>query len=288
VTAVSARPPHQRPRTTRRSLWNIPIGAFILVVAVLQLVPFYIALTTALKRKTDLSPQLAFPVDGLFGGNFVAAIEQAGILRAMLNSAVIAGVSTVLVCVIGAFAAYPLARRRSLLNRVILGGTVGLMMVPALSVLVPLYSLLADLHALNTYWGEIAVMVTTSLPVGIFLYTNFMRTLPVSVEEAAVIDGANRLQLLWFVVLPMLRPVTATVAIITGTGVWNEYALSGYILTDPQTRTIAPAIASFFSLQTSNLPAAAAASLIALLPILVAYLFLQKYFVQGLVGAEKG
>lgn len=285
MTAVTPR------RTARRSgpsLPDIGIGLFVLIVVVVQLVPFYIALTTALKRKTDLSPQLSFPVSGLYLGNLVDAIEQAGILRAMLNSAIIALVSTALVCLIGAFAAYPLARRRSRLNTVVLAGIVGLMMVPALSMLVPLYSLLAQLHALNTYWGEICVMVTTSLPLSIFLYANFMRTLPVSVEEAGVIDGANRLQLLWFVVLPMLRPVSATVAIITGVGVWNEYALSGYILTDPETRTIAPAIASFFSLQTSNLPAAAAASLIALVPILVAYLFLQKYFVQGLVGAEKG
>jgi raffinose/stachyose/melibiose transport system permease protein len=273
--------------TLSRRVVGVAVAVFVILVAAVQLLPFYVALTTAFKAKTDLSPQWSLPTTNIFGGNFVAAVEQAGILRAMGNSAIVAGVSTVLVCLVGAFAAYPLARRTTLLNRGVLALNVGLMMVPALSILVPLYSFLADIHALNTYWGEILVMVTNSLPLSIFLYSSFMRSLPISVEEAALIDGANRVQLLVRVVIPMLKPVTATVAIMTGVGVWNEYALSGYILTDPATQTVAPAIASFFGVQTSNLPAAAAASLLAVIPVVVAYLFLQKYFVQGLVGAEK-
>ena len=93
----------------------------------------------------------------------------------------------------------------------VLSVNVGLMMVPALSILVPLYSLLSQMHALNTYWGIILVMVTSSLPLAVFLYSSFMQTLPVSVEEAARIDGANLFQSLFYVVIPMLKPVTATV-----------------------------------------------------------------------------
>lgn len=284
--------PARRPTSgaARPTAWipNSLVSAFVLIVVVLQLLPFWVALTTALKEKTDLSPQLAFPTSNLYLGNFTQAVEQGGIVRAMLNSVLVAGVATLLVCLLAALAAYPLARRPSRLNRAVLSLNVGLMMVPALSILVPLYRLLSGMHALNTYWGVILVMVTSSLPLAIFLYSSFMRTLPISVEEAARMDGANTLQTLFLVVVPMLKPVTATVGIITGVGIWNEYALSGYILTTPETRTIAPAIASFFSIQSSNLPAAAAAALIAVVPIVVAYLFLQKYFVRGLVGAEKG
>lgn len=263
------------------------VGVFVLLVVLVQLVPFYVAITTALKPKTDLSSQWALSLTNLFWGNFVSAVSDGGILRAMGNSVIVASVSTVLVCIVGAFAAYPLARRPTAYNRGILALNVGLMMVPALSILVPLYSMLAQMGALDTYWGVILVMVATSLPISIFLYAAFMRSLPISVEEAAMIDGANVFQTLWLVVIPMLKPVTATVGILTGVGVWNEYALSGYILTSPETRTIAPAIASFFSMQSSNLPAAAAASLLAVIPVVIAYLFLQKYFVRGLVGAEK-
>lgn len=265
----------------------LAVLVFVVLVSAVQLLPFYVALTTALKPKTDLSSQLAFPTSTFTLDNFVTAVTTGGIVQAMLNSALITVVSTFLVCVIGAFAAYPLARRASALNRAVMALVVGLMMVPALSILVPLYSLLADLDLLNTHHGVILVMVATSLPLSIFLYANFMRSLPISVEEAATVDGANIFQLLWHVVMPMLRPVTATVAILTGVGVWNEYALSGYILTTPETRTIAPAIASFFSIQSSNLPAATAASLLAVVPVVVAYLFLQRHFMKGLAGAEK-
>ena len=283
---MSATTVTRRATVTRRTV-TVAVGLFLVIAVLVQLLPFYVALTTALKRKTDPSPQLSFPVARLFWGNFAQAVTEGHILRAMGNSVIVAGISTLVVCLLGALAAYPLARRPTLLNRAVLTLNVGLMMVPALSILVPLYTLLATIGALNTYWGVILVMVTTSLPISIFLYSSFMRTLPLAVEEAAAIDGANRLQVLLLVVIPMLRPVTATVGILTGVGIWNEYALSGFILTSPETRTIAPAIASFFSLQTSNLPAATAASLMAVAPVVVAYLFLQKYFVRGLVGAEK-
>jgi raffinose/stachyose/melibiose transport system permease protein len=131
-------------------------------------------------------------------------------------------------------------------------------------------------------------MTTSQLPLAIFLYTAFMRSLPIAVEEAATMDGANRMQVLFWVIFPMLKPVTATVIILAGVAVWNDYALSVYMLTDPSVKTIAPAIGSFFSTQSSNLGAAAAASIMGVIPVLIAYLFLQRYFIRGMVaGAEK-
>jgi hypothetical protein len=132
------------------------------------------------------------------------------------------------------------------------------------------------------------VMATTQLPLSIFLYAAFMRSLPVAVEEAAVVDGANMLQVLFWVIFPMLKPVTATVIILTGVAIWNDFALSVYVLIDPAVKTIAPAIGSFLSTQSSSLGAAAAASIMGFVPVLVAYLFLQRYFIRGMVaGAEK-
>jgi raffinose/stachyose/melibiose transport system permease protein len=287
-TKPSREPGTRAPRPAGTRWSGLVIGAGLFVIVILQLLPFYVALTTALKERTDLSSQWLFPVANIFFGNFVTAVESGNILRAIGNSVLVTVVSTLLVCVLGALAGYPLARRRSVLNSGISLLNIGLIMIPPLSILVPLYSLLNQIGAVNTYWGIILVMVTTQLPLSVFLYTAFMRSLPISVEEAATMDGANRLQILFRVVFPMLKPVTATVVILTGVAVWNEFALSGYILTAPEMQTIAPAIASFFSVQSSNLPAAAAASLMAMLPVLVAYLFLQKFFIKGMVtGAEK-
>ena len=198
------------------------------------------------------------------------------------------GVSTVLVCVLGALAAYPLARRTTIANRTVMLVMIGLIMVPPLSILVPLYTMLNGFHAVNTYWGTILVMVAMQLPLSVFLYAAFMRGLPVSIEEAASVDGAGPVRILFQVVVPMLKPVTATVAILTGVAVWNEYALSVYLMRAPEMRTIAPAIGTFFASSGSDLGAAAAAALISVVPVLAVYLMLQRYFIKGMVaGAEK-
>lgn len=258
------------------------------MAALLQLLPFYITVTSAMKPRSDLSSQWLAPVDGIYWQNFVTAIEQGGILRAIGNSAIVTVSATILVCVLGALAAYPLARRHTIGNRIVLAGIIGLIMIPPLSVLVPLYSMMSQWQAINTYWGTILVMTATQLPLAIFLYTAFMRSLPVSIEEAAAVDGASAVQILFRVVAPMLSPVTATVIILTGINVWNDYALSVYLMRSPEMRTIAPATATFFSSTSSDVGAAAAASLLSVLPVLVAYLALQKYFIKGMVaGSEK-
>lgn len=278
------------PAASVRSPWpaRLAIGAGVLLAVLLQLLPFYITLTTALKARSDLSSQWLPPFGEIYWQNFATAIEQGQILRAIGNSAIVTVCSTVLVCVLGALAAYPLARRPTLVNKLVFAVIVGLIMIPPLSILVPLYAQMVQLHAINTYWGTILVMTATQLPLAIFLYTAFMRGLPVSIEEAASVDGANAVQVLFRVVVPMLKPVTATVVILTSVNVWNEYALSVYLMRAPEMRTIAPSISTFFATSASDLGAAAAASLISVLPVLIVYLVLQRYFIKGMVaGSEK-
>lgn len=268
----------------RRLLGRVAIAIGLLVACAVQLVPFYITLTTAAKPRSDLSSQWALPTGGIYWENFRVAVEDGGILRAIGNSAIVTIIATVLVCLLGALAAYPLARRATLGNKLVFAGIIGLIMIPPLSILVPVYSLLVQIGWINTYHGAIALMVASQLPLSIFLYANFMRSLPVSIEEAAVVDGAGLLQTLFRVVFPMLKPVTATVIILTSVNVWNEYALSVFILRDPAVRTTAPAIGTFFASQGSNPNAAAAAALLTVLPVLVAYLILQRYFIKGMVA----
>lgn len=271
------------------SAWlpRLAITAGVLTAVLLQLLPFYITLTSSVKARSDLSSQWMLPTDW-YWQNFATAIEDGGILRAIGNSAIVTVGSTLLVCVLGALAAYPLARRATIGNRVVLAGIIGLIMVPPLSILVPLYSMMTKLGLVNTHVGTILVMTALQLPLAIFLYAAFMRGLPLSIEEAASVDGARGLQLLFRIVFPMLKPVTATVIILTGVAVWNEYAMSVYLVRSPDMRTIAPAISSFFATSSSDVGAAAAASLLSVLPVLVVYLVLQRYFIKGMVaGSEK-
>lgn len=267
---------------------KILVAIAVIAGCLVQLIPFYLALTTAFKEQSDLSSVWAFPFTAVTGDNFVAAIVSGGVLRAAFNSAVVTAISTLLVCVLAALAAYPLARRRTRLNRSVEFTILAVMMVPPLSILVPLYSLLNTLGLLNSYAGLILPLACLELPRAIFLYTQFLRAVPISLEEAARVDGASRLQTLRMIVFPLLKPVTVTVIILTAVYVWNEFALSSYIMTSTDMRTLAPAIAAFFGANGSNVNAAVAAALIGVVPMLIAYLFLQRYFMKGmLAGAEK-
>jgi raffinose/stachyose/melibiose transport system permease protein len=266
---------------------RIAIGITLTLAAAVQLVPFYLALTTSLKPKADTSSLWTLPTS-LFLGNFETAIVEGGILQSIASSALVTVITTVAVCLLGAITAYPLARRVTTGNKIVLLGIVAMMMIPPLSVLVPLYTFVSSIHGINTYWAIVLILGTGALPMSVFLYASFMRGLPVSVEEAATMDGAGTWTMLFRVVFPMLKPVTATVAILTSVAIWNEYALSNFFLRDPSVRTIAPTIATYFGSQNSNLGAAVAGALISVVPVLVAYLVLQRYFIRGMVaGAEK-
>lgn len=280
---VGTRRPRPKLSTSRLFLW---LG--LCLMSLVQLLPFWVAVTTSLKSPTDTSLQILPPLDGIYLENFRSAIVNGDIPRAMGNSLLVTVVSTVLTCLIGSFAAYPLARYRTRINRFVYAFIIALIMIPPLSTLVPLYTMLAEMGATNTYWGIILVMLTGHLPLAIFLYAAFIRSIPSSLEEAASIDGAGPVRIFVSIILPLLKPVTGTVVILTAIGIWNEYALSSYLLFDRKVRTIAPSIASFFSAESANLGAASAASLLAVVPVVFAYLFLQKYFIAGMVaGAER-
>lgn len=158
-------------------------------------------------------------------------------------------------------------------------------MIPALSLLVPLYSLLVSCRAISTLWGIVPIHVTFNLPLAIFLYANFIGTIPRDLDEAAVIDGCSVFRVFDRIVLPLLKPVTVSILILTGVAVWNDYQFSVYFLQKPASRVVTLAIASFFGQTSSDPNVAAAAALLAVLPILALYVALQKYFVKGTVDS---
>ncbi|MDR0285451.1 MAG: carbohydrate ABC transporter permease [Propionibacteriaceae bacterium] len=260
-----------------KTVLTVGIGAFYLL-------PIYIALSVAFRPSTD-SRSLWLPPRSLYLQNFVDAFRQGGVGRSMLNSLVITACCIVTIALIGAFAAYPLARRRTRVNSGIKGFVLGVMMVPPLSVLVALYTTMAGLHGVSTYWGIVVTITAFELPLSIFLYSNFIAAIPSALDEAAAIDGAGVARTFFSIILPQLKPVTASVVILTGMHAWNDYQFSLYMLQKPQMRTLPLAIASFFSQTTSNVYAATAAALVAMLPAILLFVVLQRYFIKGMVDS---
>lgn len=265
----------------RNSILRIPI---ILIIVLIYISPFYILTTISFKPVSDLSSYWKFPDNPTFE-NFRIAIQEAGITVSLMRTAFITVCVVVLVVVVSAFTAYPLARRSNRLNKVIYTFILGVMMVPPLSILVSLYSVIVDMGGVNHYWAIILVMLTFQLPQGIFLYTNFIRSIPQALDEAAAIDGCGPFKTFFYIILPQLKSVTTSVIILSGINCWNDFQFSRYILQASRMNTVTLSIASFFSQTYSDLNSAAAAAMIAILPIIIAFLLLQKYFIQGMIDS---
>lgn len=264
-----------------KSIWRIPL---LLIIFAVYFSPFYILLGISFKPATDLSSRWQMPKEPTLE-NFNVAIEQGGILEALVHSFIITLVVVVLIVLVGSLAAYPIARNPSKFNKFIKSFILGIMMVPPLSILVPLYSVLVGMGGINEYWGIILTLLTFELPMAIFLYSNFILSIPTALDEAAAIDGCGPIRTFFYIIMPQLKSVTASVIILTGIHCWNDYQFSLYILQSSKMRTVTLAISSFFSQTTSNLNAASAAALLAILPVTVCFLFLQKYFIKGMVDS---
>ena len=251
------------------------------LICVLHLIPFFILLNLAFKSPHDTSSKWLTP-SYLYLDNFVNAWQNAHLDSALLSNCIIASTAVVSVVIIGAMASYPLARFPTRWNTVVYTLCIACMIVPALTILVSLYKLVVDIGGIDTYWAVILIQITFSLPLTIFLYTGFLNTIPRELDEAALIDGCNRFNVFLYVLLPLLKPVTATVIILVGIFIWNDYQFSVFFLQQPGVQTFPVALSAFFSQYQNEINWVAAGCLISILPAVVVYTFLQRYFIKGL------
>lgn len=271
----------------KKKKWLLSVVA--LLVAAFHLIPFYILITTALKERGDFSSKWAFPRVMNFR-NFTEAWEMASLGNALWNTMIITFASALLLIIFGSLAAYPLARRQTKLNKIVFMFFIAVMVIPPLTALVPLYKLVVDIGMMNTL--EIAILnnVASFLPLTIFLYSGFIRsTIPKELEEAAKIDGASTLGIFFRIVFPLLKPVTASILIIACVFIWNDYQFAIFFLQAEEVKTITVALAGFFGENANRMNLVAAAAIMAVLPMVVLFLLLQKHFVKGLAsGSVKG
>ena len=268
-------------KTLRNTLLLSPL---LLAIMAVYLSPFYITTAIAFKNPTDQSSYWRFPANPTWE-NFATAIHNAGIVESLGRTAIITFFVLVICVITSALGAYPLARRQTKLNKGIQAFVLGVMMVPPLSILVPLYSIIVSMGGVNQYWAIILVMTTYQLPQAMFLYINFINAIPVALDEAATIDGCGPMRTFFHIIMPQLKPVTASVIILACMNCWNDYQFSRYILQSTDMNTVTLSISSFFSQTYSNLYAASASALLAVLPVVIVFLFLQKYFVQGMIDS---
>ena len=268
---------------------RILFAAAVGIIAGFSLLPFLWLVLTSWKSAAEISAIPPVIWSGFHWEHYEAAVAKHGLLRYVANSAVVAGATTVISLAIASFAAYALARFQLRWGRHYLLLLLALSMFPQIAIAGPVWRLLSALGWLNTYQGIVAAYIALSLPFAIWVLTTFFRELPYDIEEAALIDGCSRWQVLRWIVFPVAAPGIFTAAILVFIYAWNEFFFALIILTYPGVQTLPVGIALFPGEYTMPWGDIAAASTVATLPLVILTLIFQRRIVQGLsAGAVKG
>ena len=272
----------------KRKKWQLRIlGLIGILLALLWLSPFYLMIVNAFKSKRDIfADTLGLPQE-FTSDNFIQAFEQLDFLRTLLNSLVISGLSVGIIIVFSAMAAYALSRNKSKLSSVIFFIFVAAMLIPFQSVMIPLISQFGQFDMLNRA-GLIIMYLGFGCSLSIFLYHGTLKGIPQSLDEAAKIDGANRFQVFWYIIFPLLKPMSITVGILNVIWIWNDYLLPSLVLGEAGTETIPLKLFYFFGQYTKQWHLALAGLTLSIIPVIIAYFFAQKQIIKGISdGAVK-
>jgi multiple sugar transport system permease protein len=208
--------------------------------------------------------------------------QQTPIARWFVNSLAIATISTVLVLTVDALAAYAYARMDFRGRNFLFGMMLLTLFVPGFMFLIPNFLTINYLHLINTWAGVILPGLAGVF--GVFFLRQFFEGLPKELEEAAMIDGANQLQVFYKVVLPLSRPALATLAVITFLASWNDFLWPLLILKDRNLQTLPPGLRTLQSAYTSEYGLIMAGAVLVAIPVLILYMMLQRYIVQSIAS----
>jgi multiple sugar transport system permease protein len=249
--------------------------------AVFALFPFAWMIMTSFKSYIEASAALSFfPTKWLFS-NYVNAWNQVGIFPRYFANTLFMGVATVLgVLLTSVLAGYAFARMRFPGRDVLFFLLLSTMMVPFEVTLIPNFILMRDFHWINTFYALIIPWSASAF--SIFLLRQFFRSIPAELHDAAVIDGCNHLRFLWTIVLPLSQPALVTSALFTFLGSWNSLMWPLLVTNDPLMRPLQVGITSFITDAGTQVQYLLAAVTISIIPVIVIYLILQRWFVEGI------
>lgn len=256
--------------------------ALMIVVSVLTLYPLYFVVVTALKTQKEYATNRMLPPAHPTLHNFGDAFRDGELLRWMANSMIVTVAAVAVSTLIAALAAYPLSRRTFPGRKAFIGLNVMLMVIPPVVLVVPLFLLFVNLHLINSRLGVVLIYIGLLIPFSIFILVNFFATIPRSLEEAALIDGASTWRVLRFVISPLAAPAIVTVMVVNSVWVWNELLIAVVFLQDNEARTLTAGLTFFQGRFLTNDPLVMTGALIASLPMLAIYIAGQRFFIRGL------
>ena len=268
--------------------------AVLLILFLCFIFPFILVVINVFKTKADITtnPLAIIGAHGFTLTNFPEAMKKMNFGRVFMNSAIITVSATVLTILLSSMTAFVMVRNpKWKVCSIVFSLMIASMVIPFQVLMVPLVSVYGGtLGVLNHRLTLILLHVGFSVSMAMFMFHGAIKTnIPMELEEAATIDGCSRWQTWWKVVFPLLKPTIATVAIINAMAYWNDYLLPSLVLTKKELYTIPIATQAFYGTYSTDIGLVMAALLLAMLPILILYVFLQRYIVEGVTsGAVKG
>lgn len=260
------------------------------IVLIWSLVPIYWALKTSLETEADARAQNYVPLHPTLG-NYATLLTRSGdlpgqIRRAMLNIVIECGAATIVTVVLATLAGYAFARMQFRGRQTLFYAVLATMAFPAYTTLIPLYKIMSDFSLVNTYTGIVLVYVSGFLPLATWVLHNYFVSMPIGLEEAALIDGANRLQVLRRIVLPLARPGIISTALITFLFAWAQFLFPLVLSTDSSTQPLTVVIAALQGRHVVPSTLLNAAGVLAIaVPALLALAF-NRYIVNGLLAGS--
>ncbi|MCE7983850.1 MAG: carbohydrate ABC transporter permease [Caldilinea sp. CFX5] len=277
----------------RNRLWTtLLFWLVVVVIAFYTLFPFYWAVVSSLTPASQLfsTPVRYFPAEPTFS-SYMTVFNQPAFRRALLNSVIVAGTTVLLSLAIGSFGAYALGRLNFRGKTLVLYTILSMTMFPAIAILGSLFTMVRSLGIYNTPYALILTYMTFSLPFTVWVLSNFFKSLPLELEQAAYVDGATTFQTFYMILLPLTAPGLVTTGLLAFISAWNEFLYALTFTVGDTARTVPVAIALFAGEQEFEIPWAdiMAAAVVVTVPLVVLVLFFQRRLVEGLTaGAVKG
>lgn len=264
----------------------------LIVLFICFIFPFILVLINVFKTKADITsnPLALIGEHGFTIKNFPEAMRKMNFLRSFGNSALVTIASTIFTILIASMTAFVIVRNKWKACGALFGLMIASMVIPFQVLMIPLVSLYGGVLGMLNHRATLIFMhVGFSLSMATFMFHGAIFTnVPIALEEAATIDGCTRWQTYWKIVFPLLKPTIATVAIIDAMAFWNDYLLPSLVLARKELYTIPIATQVFYGTYSTDIGLVMAALLLAMLPILILYMFLQRYIVEGVTsGAVK-
>lgn len=288
------RSPKQKSIRNAKILGNTFTYVILVLAAAVVVAPLLIVLMNSFKTKNSIALEpFVFPTSKTFAGfnNYITGVKQSNFFSSFLNSLLITISSTVLILIFCSMAAWFLTRVKTWWTKVIYYVIIFSMIVPFQMVMLPLTGVASTLN-LDNVIGVIFIYVGFGAGLSTFMYAGFVKSVPVDIEESAMIDGCNPVQTFFHVVFPVMKPTTITIAILNVMWIWNDYLLPYMVLGTTKGKTTLP-VAIQISMQGGygdiNMGAFMAMIVLTIIPVIVFYLFCQKYIIKGVIaGAVKG